>query len=106
MGKIDISNLIGSIENSFIDNGIFFEVESVSPEEVLDEVRFNDTFKRLSQCPNLIEEHQWVKIAYGQIFAFAGIKADEEQLDIFVDVAEDCPIDDLEQMIVDGIRSM
>lgn len=104
MRKIDISSLIEIIENSFMDNGVFFEVESVSPEEVLDEVRYNDAFKRLSKHPDLIEEHQWVKIAYGYTVAFAGVKSCEDKFEIFVDVSEDCTIDDFEQMIVNGIK--
>lgn len=82
----------------------FFEVEHVSPEEVLDEVRYNVTFKRLSKHPDLIEKHQWVKIAYGNTFAFAGVKSCGDKLEFFVDVSEDCIIDDFVQMIVDGIR--
>ena len=104
MGKIDISSLIGSVENSFIDNGFVLEVDSAFPEEVVDEVRYNDTFKRLSKHPDLIEAHQWVKIAYGNTFAFVGVKSDEDKLEVFVDVSEDCIIDDFEQMLVDGIK--
>lgn len=104
MGKIDISSLIESIENSFIDNGFVLEVVSVSPEEVVDEVRYNDTFKKLSKLSELIEEHQWVKIAYGITFAFVGVKSEEDKLGVFVDVSEDCTIDDFEQILVDGIK--
>lgn len=104
MDKIDISSLIESIENSFIDNGFVLEVDSAFPEEVVDEVRYNDTFKRLSKHPDLIEAHQWVKIAYGNTFAFVGVKSDEDKLEVFVDVSEDCIIDDFEQMLVDGIN--
>ena len=104
MCKIDISSLIGSIENSFIDNGFVLEVASAFPEEVVDEVRYNDTFKRLSKYPDLIEAHQWVKIAYGNTFAFVGVKSDEDKLEVFVDVSEDCIIDDFEQMLVNGIK--
>lgn len=104
MGKIDISSLIGSIENSFIDNGFVLEVVSAFPEEVVDEVKYNDTFKKLSKHPYLIETHQWVKIAYGNTFAFVGVKSDEDKLEVFVDVSEDCIIDDFEQMLIDGIK--
>lgn len=104
MGKIDISSLIESIENSFIDNGFVLEVVSVSPEEVVDEVRYNDTFKKLSKLSDLIEAHQWVKIAYGNTFAFVGVKSEEDKLGVFVDVSEDCTIDDFEQILVDGIK--
>ena len=44
MNKIDISDFITSIENTFMDNGMMFEVECVTPEEVEDDVRYNDTF--------------------------------------------------------------
>lgn len=104
MRKIDISSLIESIENSFIDNGFVLEVVSAFPEEVVEEVRYNDTFKRLSKSLGLIETHQWVKIAYGNIFAFVGVKSDEDKLEVYVDVSEDCIIDDFEQMLVDGIK--
>ena len=104
MCKIDISSLIESIENSLIDNGFVLEVVSAFPEEVEEEVRYNDTFKRLSKSLGLIETHQWVKIAYGNTFAFMGVKSDEDKLEVFVDVSEDCVIDDFEQMLVDGIK--
>lgn len=104
MGKIDISSLIGSIENSFIDNGFVLEVDRAFSEEVVDEVKYNDTFKKLSKHPYLIETHQWVKIAYGNTFAFVGVKSDEDKLEVFVDVSEDCIIDDFEQMLIDGIK--
>lgn len=104
MCKIDISSLIESIENSLIDNGFVLEVVSAFPEEVVEEVRYNDTFKRLSKSLGLIETHQWVKIAYGNTFAFVGVKSDEDKLEVFVDVSEDCVIDDFEQMLVDGIK--
>ena len=104
MCKIDISSLTESIENSLIDNGFILEVVSAFPEEVEEEVRYNDTFKRLSKSPGLIETHQWVKIAYGNTFAFVGVKSDEDKLEVFVDVSEDCIIDDFEQMLVDGIK--
>lgn len=104
MGKIDISSLIESIENSFIDNGFVLEVVSVSPEEVVNEVKYNDTFKRLSKHPDITEAYQWVKIAYGNTFAFVGMKSDEDKLEVFVDVSEDCIIDDFEQMLVTGIK--
>lgn len=104
MCKIDISSLIESIENSLIDNGFVLEVVSALPEEVEEEVRYNDAFKRLSNSPSIIETHQWVKIAYGNTFAFVGVKSDEDKLEVFVDVSEDCIIDDFEQMLVDGIK--
>ena len=74
MCKIDISSLIESIENSLIDNGFVLEVVSAFPEEVVEEVRYNDTFKKLSKSLSLIETHQWVKIAYGNTLAFVGVK--------------------------------
>ena len=104
MCKIDISSLIESIENSLIDNGFVLEVVSALPEEVEEEVRYNDTFKKLSKSLGLIETHQWVKIAYGNTFAFVGVKSDEDKMEVFVDVSEDCIIDDFEQMLVDGIK--
>ena len=104
MCKIDISSLIESIENSLIDNGFVLEVVSAFPEEVVEEVRYNNAFKRLSKSPSLIKTHQWVKIAYGNTFAFVGVKSDEDKLEVFVDVSEDCVIDDFEQMLVDGIK--
>ena len=104
MCKIDISSLIESIENSLIDNGFVLEVVNALPEEVEEEVRYNDTFKKLSKSLGLIETHQWVKIAYGNTFAFVGVKSDEDKLEVFVDVSEDCIIDDFEQMLVDGIK--
>jgi hypothetical protein len=104
MDKIDISSLIEIIENSFIDNGFVLEVVSAFPEEVVDEVRYNDTFTKLSKHLDIIEAHQWVKIAYGNTFAFVGVKSDEDKLEVFVDVSEDCIIDDFEQMLVDGIK--
>ena len=104
MRKIDISSLIESIENSLIDNGFVLEVVNALPEEVEEEVRYNDAFKRLSNSPSIIETHQWVKIAYGNTFAFVGVKSDEDKLEVFVDVSENCVIDDFEQMLVDGIK--
>ena len=104
MCKIDISSLIESIENSLIDNGFVLEVVSAFPEEVVEEVRYNDAFKRLSKSLGLIKTHQWVKIAYGNTFAFMGVKSDEDKLEVYVDVSEDCVIDDFEQMLVDGIK--
>lgn len=104
MCKIDISSLIESIENSLIDNGFVLEVVSALPEKVEEEVRYNDTFKKISKSLGLIETHQWVKIAYGNTFAFVGVKSDEDKLEVFVDVSEDCIIDDFEQMLVDGIK--
>ena len=104
MRKIDISSLIESIENSLIDNGFVLEVVNALPEEVEEEVRYNDAFKRLSNSPSIIETHQWVKIAYGNTFAFVGVKSDEDKLEVFVDVSENCVIDDFEQILVDGIK--
>ena len=106
MNKIDISNFITSIENTFMDNGMMFEVECVTPEEVEDDVRYNDTFRTLSRNTNLInEESYWVKIAYGDTYAYVGVKRGNEKLEVLVDNNEECPIEDIEQMIVEGIRS-
>lgn len=33
-----------------------------------------------------------------------GVKSDEDKMEVFVDVSEDCIIDDFEQMLVDGIK--
>lgn len=104
MRKIDISSLIEIIENSFMDNGVFFEVECVPSKEVVGEVRYFKTIKDISECPNLFEEHQWVRIAHGHTYAFVGVKPDENKLNTLVYVTEDCPVDDFEQMIVDGIN--
>lgn len=104
MSKIEISSLIESIENSFMDNGVVFEVECVPFKEVVVEVRYFKTIKDISECPNLFEEHQWVRIADGHTYAFVGVKQDEYKLKAFVYVTEDCPMDGFEQMIVDGIK--
>ena len=104
MSEIDISILIGSIENSFMDNGVVFEVECVSSEAVVGEVRYFKTIKDITEHPNLFEEHRWVRIAHGHTYAFVGVKPDEDKLNAFVYVTEDCPIEDFEQMIVDGIN--
>lgn len=105
MSEIDISSLIESTEkNSFMDNGVVFEVECVPSKEVVGEVRYFKTIKDISECPNLFEEHQWVRIAYGHTYAFVGVKPDEYKLKVFVYVTEDCPMDGFEQMIVDGIK--
>lgn len=104
MSEIDISILIGSIENSFMDNGVVFEVECVSSEAVVGEVRYFKTIKDFSEHPNLFEEIRWVRIAHGHTYAFVGVKPDEDKLETFVYVTEECPVDDFEQMIVDGIN--
>lgn len=104
VSEIDINNLVESIENSFMDNGVVFEVECVPFKEVVREVRYFKTIKDISECPNLFEEHQWVRIADGHTYAFVGVKSDEDKLEVFVDVSEDCIIDDFEQMLVDGIK--
>ena len=104
MSEIDISSLIESIENSFMDNGVVFEMECVSPESVVGEVRYFKTIKDFSEHPNLFEEIQWVRIAHGHTYAFVGVKPDENKLNTLVYVTEDCPVDDFEQMIVDGIN--
>ena len=104
MSEIGISILIGSIENSFMDNGVVFEVECVSSEAVVGEVRYFKTIKDITEHPNLFEEHRWVRIAHGHTYAFVGVKPDEDKLETFVYVTEECPVDDFEQMIVDGIN--
>ena len=104
MRKIDISSLIESIENSFMDNGVVFEVECVSPEEVVEDVRYFKTIKDILEHPSLFEEHQWVKIAHGHTYAFVRVKLDEDKLSTLVYVTENCPVEDFEQMIVDGIN--
>ena len=104
MSKIDINNLVESIENSFMDNGVVFEVECVPFKEVVEEVRYFKTIKDISECPNLFEEHQWVRIADGHTYAFVGVKSDGYKLEVFVDVSGDCIIDDFEQMLVDGTK--
>ena len=104
MSEIDISSLIESIENSFMDNGVVFEMECVFPEAVVGEVRYFKTIKDFSEHPNLFEVIQWVRIAHGHTYAFVGVKPDENKLNTLVYVTEDCPVDDFEQMIVDGIN--
>lgn len=104
VSEIDINNLVESIENSFMDNGVVFEMECVSPEAVVGEVRYFKTIKDFSEHPNLFEEIQWVRIAHGHTYAFVGVKPDENKLNTLVYVTEDCPVDDFEQMIVDGIN--
>ena len=104
MSEIDISGLIESIENSFMDNGVVFEMECVSSEEVVEEIRYFEIIKSISMHPNLFEEHQWVRIAHGHTYAFVGVKLDEDKLNTLVYVTEDCPVDGFEQMIVDGIN--
>jgi len=104
VSEIDINNLVESIENSFMDNGVVFEVECVSPKEVVGEVRYFKTIKDISEYPNLFEEIRWVKIAHGHTYAFVGVKQDEDKLNTLVYVTEDCPVEDFEQMIVDGIN--
>ncbi len=104
MSEIDISSLIESIENSFMDTGVVFEMECVSPEAVVGEVRYFKTIMDFSEHPNLFEEIQWVRIAHGHTYAFVGVKPDENKLNTLVYVTEDCPVDDFGQMIVDGIN--
>ena len=104
MSEIDISDLIESIENAFMDNGVVFDVECVPSEEVVEEVRCFKTIKDISEHPNLFEEHRWVRIAHGQTYAFVGVKTDKDKLKTFVYVTEECPVEDFEQMIVDGIN--
>ena len=104
MSEIDISILIGSIENSFMDNGVVFEVECVSSEAVVGEVRYFKTIKDFWEHPNLFEEIRWFRRAQGHTYAFVGVKPDEDKLETFVYVTEECPVDDFEQMIVDGIN--
>ena len=100
-----LNDLASSIFDSFTNNGIAFEVEDVTPEEVKDEVQYNDAFKRLNTNPDFINEwSHWVKIAYGSIFAFVGERQENDYLEVLVDVDEDCPVDNFKQMIVEGVE--
>lgn len=106
MNTIDIDYLITDIEEALANNGIALEVESVEPEEVVDNVNIFDTFKMLHQNTNLInEKYYWIQLAYGDIHAYVGIRQGDDKIEALIDVNEDCSIDDLNQMIAEGIRS-
>ncbi len=101
---MDIEELISDIENALADNGMALDVASAEPDEVKDDVTFLDTFRMLHQNSGLINEgSQWVKISYGDIFAYIGIRQGDDRTEALVDVNEECPIDDLDKMIADGI---
>lgn len=100
-----LSDLKESIIESFLGNGVGFEVEDVTPEEVKEEIQCNGAFRRLTHNPNLINKlSHWVKIAYGTVFAFVGERQVDDRLEVWVDVDEDCPMDDFKEMIVEGIE--
>lgn len=105
MNTIDIEELISDIENAVMDNGMVFDVASAEPDEVKDDVAFLDTFRMLHPNSSLINERsQWVKISYGDISAYIGIRQGDNRIEAIVDINEECPIDDLDKMITDGIR--
>lgn len=104
MNTIDIEELISDIENALADNGMVLEVLSVEPDEVKDDVAFLDIFRMLHPNSSLLnEENTWIKLAYGESFAYVGVRQEEDKLEALVDVGEECPIEDLGQMIADGI---
>ena len=105
MNKIDTVDLISDIEDALTDNGIMLEVISVAPEEVEDNVKYYDTFKILHQNTNLINEKCcWIQLAYGDVFAYVGVSQENDKIKALVDVNEDCIIEDLDQIIAEGIR--
>ena len=101
---MDIEELMSDIENALADNGMALDVASAEPDEVKDDVTFLDTFRMLHQNSSLINEgSQWVKISYGDIFAYIGIRQGDDRIEALVDVNDECPIDDLDKMIADSI---
>lgn len=105
MDKIDIDYLITDIEDAVMDNGIGLVVESVAPEEVEDNVKIFDTFKMLHQNIGLINEKScWIQLAYGYTLAYVGVLQRDDKIEALVDVNEECPVDDLDQIIAEGIR--
>jgi len=105
MNEIDAISLITCIETSFLDNGVVFEVSEATAEEVKDEVEYNDAFKMLSKHTDLIDEdRQWIRIAYGQTFALVGAKQEDDKLEVLVDTDEDCVLEDLRQIVIEGIK--
>ena len=79
-------------------------MDDVTPEEVMDEAIFNDAFKRLSENPNLLNKFShWVKVAYGDVYAFVGERHDDDYLKVLVVIDEDCPVDNIKEMIEEGI---
>lgn len=105
MNIIDIEELVSDIENALADNGIVLEVAKVTPEEVKEDVTVFDTFRMLHPNPDRIDgSRAWIKLAYGESFAFVGVRQGGDKIEALVDVNEDCTVDDLDKMIADGIR--
>ena len=106
MNPMDIEELVSDIENALADNGIALEVTKVTPEEVKDDVAVFDTFRMLHSNHDRIDGYRaWIKLAYGESFAFVGVRQGGDRIEALVDVGEDCTVDNLDRMIADGIRS-
>jgi hypothetical protein len=106
MNPMDIEELVSDIENALADNGIALEVTKVTPEEVKDDAAVFDTFRMLHSNHDRIDGYRaWIKLAYGESFAFVGVRQGGDRIEALVDVGENCTVDNLDRMIADGIRS-
>ena len=87
-----------------MDNGVIFEVECVEAEAVRDEVMCSNVFW-LSNNTELINEGSlWLRIAYGLTYAFAGVRQEDDKLEVLVDDNGECPAESLAEMIAEGIK--
>lgn len=122
--KIDVDSLVSCVENSFMDNGVVFEVTSVTQKEVKDEIFFDSKFKMLSnEATNDSEfdvdiddskfmndkfyRENWIRVSYGDIIAFACVNTEgmNNLLISAIEVCEDNRGDGFGRMLVEGIES-
>ena len=122
MKNIDVNCLVSCVEETFMDNGVVFDVNSVTQREVKDEIFFDSKFKMLSNESTKDSEfdvdiddskfmndtfyrENWVRVSYGDTIAFACVNVSNDNLLISaIEVNEDNRGDGFGRMLVEGIE--
>lgn len=122
MKSIDVNCLINCVEESFMDNGVVFEVYSVTQKEVKDEIFFDSKFRMLSNentkdsvfdvdideskfMNDTFYRKNWVKVSYSDTIAFACVDVSNDNLLISaIEVNEDNRGDGFGKILVEGIE--
>lgn len=123
MSNISIDGIITSLEESFMDNGMMFDVSSISQSDVKEEIGFDPMFKMLNSeytkdskftvssdeskfLNDKFYRNHWIMISYGYRIAFICVDGEGEDILISaIEVSEDCRGEGFGKMIVDGIEN-
>lgn len=123
MKNIDVDDLVTCIEESFLDNGVVFDVYSLTQNEVKEEISLESGFNMLSNektkdnefdvdideskfLNDTFYEENWVKVSYGNAIAFVCVNVSNNNLNISaIEVNEDCRGYRFGRMIVEGIEN-